>query len=1183
MKLKKHGFKFGIRRTAAILTAAVMILASSGDALAYRWDKTPDAPEFESVVYCAKGDAADGMTGSGVLAEGKDGGGYSLGGVPHTVQMFKNFSEEEQKQEFFKNNVALVSLDVCPKQRDHALIFSITAQNGGNAVLMFTGQGKLVFMSRSGWPGADYDNTDSISYEADKWYNIKILIDGNLKRLTYYLNDEYWGTYSPHTSDMFNSKLYGDLKVTSLFFNYQADYSYKDGKQQMSDGSGEFLIDNLTWGFPKRVGSTVEVTTDKLGNILTEGDTPLNLNIANNTDSTGNYTVQYEIRDSENYLYTEENREVSLKSDESRTIVINPKLKRCGFYYINAELIENGTVVDSILTRFSVIAKTEPNPDVGFSVHPMTHGIGSIGETIDAVSVLGGAIMREDFSWAWLTANDGVTPANASLREKMKRFVNAADENNLELLMILGPGPSYMGGANWPINAEQLKSTNALALWKNYCRDLAALIGGGSERTYEVYNEWSLLEKDTGATPETYAEVLKAATAGLRESNPDCKIIGFCTGFTDYEWLDRAIAALGDNPGQYFDAVSIHPYMQWGNYYPEQSVLGGATKVKEVMEKYGVGDKELYATEYGYTTGYGAIYDVDEDLKADYTVRELVMTKNVLAKHYLYTICQKRDATKEYEAGFGFLRGATNEEIPYECLPAAMATAAFNKLCGGAQQLSEKVYDNQNEDIADDMYTYKLKLKDGRECWAIWNVGTEKMMSLDFGTNSAAVYDIYGNEKTLNAADGYITMRVGTSPIFITADKLTDEIRIADTPIFDCDGSVTTMVNSSGVINTANNSGIAAEVTAETSENIKVTNGGDNSGKIEFETKNNRRKVEKYAFDNRDGSYDGMRVVIKSGSNVYLDENIKVKYEDTIETKLSITPYKSGMWQAVVSVRNNNPDKATDGSFAIKNGNKEMLVKEIGGLEPNEKKVFRYIIPEDETGDSISLTTEINTNDGQTMTKTADSELAAICKADKSPIIDGKMDVGEWKVFTSPIYINKLSQSKLSGWGGVSDLSAEIYPMYDSEYFYLGARVTDNVHCGTDANGRVWAVDSIQFSVSNGRTTESKITEIAMALMDDGAKFQRYLSPMSDKEGFEMNKFENTEFGASTDGSVTTYEFKIPWNELFANGYVPKDYLNFSVLVNDNDGSGRRGWLEYGGGIGYEKSAVYFKKIPLMK
>ena len=108
------------------------------------------------------------MTGSGVLAEGKDGGGYSLGGVPHTVQMFKNFSEEEQKQEFFKNNVALVSLDVCPKQRDHALIFSITAQNGGNAVLMFTGQGKLVFMSRSGWPGADYDNTDSISYEADK-------------------------------------------------------------------------------------------------------------------------------------------------------------------------------------------------------------------------------------------------------------------------------------------------------------------------------------------------------------------------------------------------------------------------------------------------------------------------------------------------------------------------------------------------------------------------------------------------------------------------------------------------------------------------------------------------------------------------------------------------------------------------------------------------------------------------------------------------------------------------------------------------------------------------------------------------------------------------------------------------------------------------------------------------------
>ena len=49
MKLKKHGFKFGIRRTAAILTAAVMILASSGDALAYRWDKTPTRPSLKAL------------------------------------------------------------------------------------------------------------------------------------------------------------------------------------------------------------------------------------------------------------------------------------------------------------------------------------------------------------------------------------------------------------------------------------------------------------------------------------------------------------------------------------------------------------------------------------------------------------------------------------------------------------------------------------------------------------------------------------------------------------------------------------------------------------------------------------------------------------------------------------------------------------------------------------------------------------------------------------------------------------------------------------------------------------------------------------------------------------------------------------------------------------------------------
>ena len=40
--------------------------------------------------------------------------------------------------------------------------------------------------------------------------------------------------------------------------------------------------------------------------------------------------------------------------------------------------------------------------------------------------------------------------------------------------------------------------------------------------------------------------------------------------------------------------------------------------------------------------------------------------------------------------------------------------------------------------------------------------------------------------------------------------------------------------------------------------------------------------------------------------------------------------------------------------------------------------------------------------------------------------------------------------------------------------------------------------------------------------------------------------------------------------------------MGFSVLINDNDGSGRRGWMEYGSGIGKSKDANLFVTMPLL-
>ena len=1187
MKLKsvKTRIKTWKRQLLAMLLIVIMLAGIMPQAYAYRYDVTPDCPDFSEVVWESTGTDDDGFTGVVSYADRDNGRCYSLGGTTYTQQLIKNFTEEEKSREYFKDNTMLLSVDLCAKQTDHALIFALN----NYPLLMFNGKGTLSFVNQNGWPGADYVGDVSVSYDANKWYNIKLLIDGNLKRISCYINGEFWGNDSHNAAGFLNKDLDPTVTMENLLFNYHAEMTFKNGVQTQSDGSGMFLIDNIRIGHPKYNKTSVEVTTDEIGNMLVQGDTPINLDVFNNEDSDKKFTLDYEIRDAENYIHVDEQQTVSVKAGTKERVVINPKLKKCGFYYIKVKMSDKDGTVDTLKTRFSVIAKVRQNPRFGFSVHPITHGVGTQGEITELSVKLGAGVSREDFPWPAFFAADGVTISNPKSVAARKEYNKLLDDNNIESLMVLGPGPSNYGGYTWPPNADEIKNTNVLAAWKNYCRSLASALGGGSKAVYEVYNEWLVQERNTNATPEDYAELLKVSAEGLREGNPDCIIVGLCGALKIEEawWDDRVLAALGDNPGQYFDAISIHPYLVWEDQYPEQSKIEDMQSYANMLKKYGLEDVPIYGTEYGCTTA-NELFRIDDSLQADYVLREFIMMDDFIDKHYFYTITRKRDSAGR-EAGFGITHKPTKEEIIYEAYPGALSYAMYNSLMTGAHVTTYNIFDYGNDDIKDDLYAYNFKLADGKDCIAMWNVGIERTQSVNVGAEKVTVYDRYGNQKILNAVDGYITLDIGTAPMFITAASLT-EPQLRDEPIFEYDRSITTMLNNGGEIDISN--GTAKDLTVEVTpsanitmeENTCTTLGAGKAGKIVIKTADNREKTEEYMFDDEDGSYDGLRVVLKDGAKVLFEEEVKVKYEDSIETRLNIVPYKNGIWQAMISVRNTNRVSPTNGTIELVNKGSTVYFKDIGGLSPGEKKIFRYIIPEELLSDSLTLTSKVKVEDGQQFEKTTDSKLTIICKSDKSPTIDGRMDAGEWKIFSTPLRINSSEfAGNLPGWKGPDDLSGDIYLMYDENYLYLGAKVKDNIHCGYDEKGRIWATDSIQFAVSDARVGDAKITEMGLGLMDDGAKFTRYISQHTGEEGFDINTFEDAEFAASLDGDITTYEFKMSWQDLFRNNFVPTDNLIFSILVNDNDGAGRRGWMEYGGGIGGAKDTSKFLEIPLDK
>lgn len=1187
--------KCGLNKFIAVILMLAISLASAQSVFAYKWEETPPVPESDKIIFENTGER-DGFTGTfDITSSGRDGSGISLGKKPYITQLIKKFTyENENNVEMFKNGRALINFDVQAKQTDHCLVFAINdSKNSSYAAFVMNGTGMMYYNKSTSWPTAKNTPDHAVPYEKNRWYNIKILIDSHNRRIVYYKDNVYWGEYLITKSTLFNTQVYPEMTVTEMMFNFHADMTIKDGNVVKSDGSGEFVLDNIEYSLPKFDEYDMECTTGEIGNIVRGKTAKLKYTFENDSDTDKNLVLKYDIISADNRRVDSGKKSFVAKSKSSEEVEVETNVDKYGFYIARSYLYDGDEIKNSLETRFSCIVNNEKqNPKTGFSAHPLAHGRGTYEETIGLTKNLGGSLLRDDYPMWQMYKEDGVT--KKAFYAPFVNYPTLARESGVTVLPIMGPGPDNMCGVNWPPTLETMQNTKVLDMWSNYAKELAEMLKGKCDEI-EIYNEWpGQATNKTKATPAAYAEFLKATSKALREANPDVKVVAFCCFYSDAEWMDGVLEALGTNPGQYFDAVSIHPYMNyWTNIlYPDPDYTNGMENVMAVLNKYGVGDKPLYATEYGFSTEYTAYGEktIDEKRKSDYSTRMMLLGGKYFAKNWLYTITKKVGMSVGYEAGIGHTASNFETEIPYEALPAAVSFAAFNYIFNGSEFLSDKVYPMEDESAADDIYLNKYKLADGKECYAIWQVSGEKTYSLDFGADSVKIYDSYGNERELYAADGYITMKVSEEPMYITADSLTEPKFRAES-LIDMDYSADTMVDSNFSIGYTNHLGgdIGKEITL--SDNMTVTNSekSRDAEMINVKTGNARGNFENYAFRN-DSAPEQFGLKLTKGGRVIFDENADVFYDDCADVNLEVVPYKSGRWQAVCSIRNNNQTSDIDGNIKLSLSDGTPLnMMSIGKLSSGQKRILRFNIPQNMINDNIGLAADINLDNGSEIKRGATSEFAAFVKTDAPPKIDGELSDGEWSVYTKPIMLSSADSAKrYAGWGGVPDLSGEVYAMYDDENFYLAAKVRDNVHFGADSQKRLWAQDCVQFSFSPGDKGSSPITEFAVSLCDgaDGEKteIERYLSAVSSAEDYDLKNIGKTEAVISHSGENTLiYEIKVPWSEIFPKDYKIADSLNFSMLIADNDGTGRRGWLEFGRGIGDSKDASRFKKVMLVK
>ncbi|CAA9583838.1 MAG: CBM9 [uncultured Truepera sp.] len=180
---------------------------------------------------------------------------------------------------------------------------------------------------------------------------------------------------------------------------------------------------------------------------------------------------------------------------------------------------------------------------------------------------------------------------------------------------------------------------------------------------------------------------------------------------------------------------------------------------------------------------------------------------------------------------------------------------------------------------------------------------------------------------------------------------------------------------------------------------------------------------------------------------------------------------------------------------------------------------------------------------------------------------------------TTGVNLEAHAAVQMEPYNGPEDLSGNVWLRWDDDNLYLAARVQDDVHDQTFAEGEMWQGDSLQLALAAGAPGEAEgWYEYGFALTEDGPQVWRWLAP----EGVETGLVEaGLEVTRDDEDQATVYEVALPWAELAPLSAETGQLYSFSFIANDSDGDGRKGWLEVGSGIGGAKDPGLFLPFEL--
>ncbi len=764
-------------------------------------------------------------------------------------------------------------------------------------------------------------------------------------------------------------------------------------------------------------------------------------------------------------------------------------------------------------------------------------------ELIPLISELGIKHVRDEMVWSQVERVKGTYTFN----EQFETYMQALKGAGIDPLIIFNYVNSNYDAGAAPTTEE------GLAGYTNYAK--ALLEKYDQIRVNEIWNEFNIYSSGD-KTPQSYYGMMKALYPEVKAVYPDTTILAGGTAGIPWGWLETLFQQ--EDVFDYMDGVSIHPYRWPGNPDGTDNEI---ERLRNLIKTYNNGESvPIWVTEWGWPTHNGAS-GVSEEAQAAYLAQStILMLAAGVEGMYWYDLMNDGVNASYSENNFGLVRAANDSKGKFALKPAFVAYAALTRELTGAEFVAT---DKTMEGVSKISFT-----KNNAPINVLWS---SEPTEVSIQSNTAlTITDIMGRKQVYTPVNNWITYTLTSYPIYV-------------------EGQVGT-ISKGGMFSMSAKEGYLGDP-------IEVTFKLDNSGSETPRTATFRLM--------------GTDYVLTAPAGQLFTETIELPGYETEQTITLVAEVFVGEDQVAILTTDVNiidPLNAhaqhiiVDGTHKVRvylnnlvsDANTLSRINwtvgnQTGTVEPNltvpgRTEVFCDLELPTLAADTI-YNYELTLILANEKTLQASGKIRTMDPGLLVPIHEGIIEIGTDKSTptTEPTVdlTTEADYSNLSGYAGETDLSGKLWLNWDEDNLYMAVSIKDDVRYQSESGSGIWQGDSIQFSVSTGLPGETiQIHELGMALTQAGAQLYRWAGMNGAEPGLIS---EGADLSIKRDEATkeTLYLLKLSWD------CIPpiKDtdtILSFSILANDNDGSGRRGWLEWGSGIGTRKDPALFKPLQLV-